>query len=328
MVAAALSVPVALAEGVSEVAAGSVSPPYLLAMVAFSVASVSAVGLACRLWQRLRIAAWRGQLPGRVGALPDEQRESYDRPHGYKVARLVFDPSTGGGEFLGATVGGLYSRDSTAGCEVLAGRLPPPRRWGRRRVPAAHEVPDLGCTCGFHVFRDRRDATALLAARPPVSRLFGLVLLEVDLAGSVIEFERGFRASQQRVLGVQVPRWCLTCAWNGRAVRAERVAGLSGEAFEEACKADLPQHPPLYRLAMIVHYQGLIARLGERAALRAVCDKHTPATGGPEATVVLELADLAARLGTEVSWLDDGEFAIRTFVETMAALPPGATRIA
>lgn len=313
--------------------APSLGEPYGLAMLTLGVALVMLALLTGRAWRSLRMAAWRGQLPGRAGALPTEVRGSHDRPRGYKVARLVVDPASDTGAFLGATFGGLYSHDSTAVCEVLEGTLPPPRRWGRRSLPRPHEAPEIACSCGFYVLRDRRDATELLSGRPPISRLFGVVLLEVDLSGTVIEFDHGFRASHQRVLGVQVPRWCLTCATNGRARPAERLAGLSGQDFEAACKADVPQHPPLYRLAVLVHHQQLVARLGERAAMRPVCDAHTPrkdpaAPAGQPPPVVLELADLAAQLGTEVSWLRDEEFAVRRFVETMTFLPPGNSRAA
>jgi hypothetical protein len=277
-----------------------------------------------RGWRHVRTAAWLGRLPRRIGALPTEVRPSYERPTGFKVARLVADPVTGEASFLGLTLGGLYAHDDTATCEVLAGTLPPPRRWGRRAPPAPHDAPDLTCTCGFYALHRREDATSLLATRPPISRMFGPVLLEVDLAGTVVEFDRGYRASQQRVLGVQVPRWCVPCARLGRAREARRVAGLGGAALEEACRSDLPQHPPLYRLAMVVHHADVVRRLAGRAALRPVCDDHTPVTAGARASdpVVLELADLAAGLGTEVRWLDDDAFDVGRFVEAVSWPPP------
>jgi hypothetical protein len=73
-----------------------------------------------------------------------------------------------------------------------------------------------------------------------------------------------------------------------------------------------------------------VRRLEGRAALRPVCDDHTPApppaakqaTGATPSTVVLELADLAAGLGTEVRWLDDAAFDVERFVETVSWPPP------
>lgn len=295
--------------------------PFTVAMLVFWVLIGIIALYGGSIWTHLRGALWHGRAPGNLGALPTEQRASHDRPGGYKVARLVLDPETEKASFLGLTLGGMYEQEAAAGCEVLAGALPPPRRWGRRTSPPSHEAPDLACTCGFYALRDRSAALELLATRPPVSRLFCAVLLEVDLAGTVIEFDRGYRSAQQRVLGVQVPRWCLPCARQGRAVRAERIAGLGGEALSRACHSDLPQHPPLYRAALAAHNAEVVRRLGGRAALRPVCDAHTPVDGADE-SVALELADLASGLGTEVRWLEDEAFDLTRYVDTVSWPPP------
>jgi hypothetical protein len=260
---------------------------------------------------------------GRQRALRSEWLPSADRPRGHKVGRLVVGPSDGEGRFLGLTVGGLYTSDDEACCEVLDGRLPPPRRWGRRVVPPPHGVPDLGCSCGFHAFKEERAAVKLLSERPPVSRLFGAALLDVDLAGTVIEFDRGFRAGRQRVLGVQVPRWCVPCAADGEAQRAERVAGDAGQRLESGLRSEVPRVPSVYRLAVAVHHASLLERLAGRAALRPVCDGHTPpdGRGNSAEVVVLELAELAGRLATEVRWLADERFDHRGFVEALSWLP-------
>jgi hypothetical protein len=300
--------------------------PWTVLMLLFWVGVAVVALYGGTIWKHLRSAAWHGQLPGHVGALPTEERPAYDRPGGFKVARLVADPATGQASFLGLTLGGMYDHDGDAGCEVLSGALPPPRRWGRRRLPPPHDAPDLVCTCGFYALQDRGEATELLATRPPVSRMFGAVLLEVDLAGTVIEFDRGYRASKQRVLGVHVPPWCLPCARAGRTRRARRIAGLAGQRLEHACRSDLPQHPPLYRFAMAAHNVEVVRRLEGRAALRPVCDEHTPEVptepGDPPSTVVLELPDLAAGLGTEVRWLDEDSFDVHRFVEVVSWPPP------
>lgn len=256
-----------------------------------------------------------------------ERRASTERPLGYKVGRLVADPREGGGCFLGMTVGGLYASDATATCEVLDGRLPPPRRWGRRVVPAPHRVPDLGCTCGFHAFNSAAAATQLLAERPPVSRLFGAALLEVDLAGTVIEFDRGFRAGHQRVLGVQVPRWCVPCAADGVALGAQALAGYAGRPLEQGLREEVPRFPSVYRLGVAVHYASLLERLAGRAALRPVCDRHASVHGDDAAldgseVVVLGLPEVAGRLGTEVRWLEAVRFDVTRFIEALSWLPP------
>jgi hypothetical protein len=290
--------------------------------------------LSVRAWDRLRVAARTGRLPGGIGALPTETRPSHDRPRGYKVAKLVVDPASGQAGFLGLTVGGLYGGDTAASCEVLDGWLPPPRRWGRRRPPPVHDVPDLSCSCGFHAFTRRPEAVRLLAERPPVSRQFGAVLLEVDLAGTVIEFDRGFRASHQRVLGVQVPRWCVPCAARGQLRAARRVAGLPSPEFAAELRAELPRYPPAYRVALSVHHQAMLERLAGRVPLRGVCEEHTPrATSGTAGAVLppvaLDLADLASHLGTEVRWLAEEEaFDVAAFVEAMSWTPPGHRGVA
>ncbi len=52
---------------------------------------------------------------------------------------------------------------------------------------------DLNCKCGFYAVKDRKDC------------MEGAVLLEVELTGRVLHFERGYRAEKQRVLRVVVP---------------------------------------------------------------------------------------------------------------------------
>ena len=265
---------------------------------------------------------------GRRRPLPTETWTSADRPAGSKVARLVADPLGPGGNFLGLTLGGLYDSDAIASCEVLDGTLPPPRRWGRRAPPPPHEAPDLGCSCGFYAFKRDADATELLASRPPVSRLFGTALLEVDLAGTVVDFDHGFRASVQRVLGVQIPQVCLPCAAEGAVQPARRIAGLAGGRLEEGLRSEVPRLSSAYRLAVTVHHAALLRRLAGRAALRPVCDDHTvppdaSTTRRAGELLVLELPELAARLGTEVRWLDRHRFDVLGFVEAVSWLPPG-----
>jgi hypothetical protein len=256
-------------------------------------------------------------------ALPSEVRASHDRPRGFKVARLTADPASETGGFLGLTVGGRYGSDATAVCEIAAGSLPPPRRWGRRCTPTAHPVPDVKCSCGFYSYRDRRDAETLLATSPPATRVFGTALLDVDLAGAIIECDRGFRSSHQRVLGVHLPGFCLPCAADGRTRRANQLAGWAGRQLAAALQEEVPHQPRLYRLAKTLHYQALMAHLDGWAALRPVCDDHLPAESDGDGhaqptAVVCEPAGLAARLGTEVSWLPDGGFDVRAYVETLS----------
>jgi hypothetical protein len=270
---------------------------------------------------------------GKRATLPTETRDSADRPGGYKVARLLAGSASDPASFFGLTVGGRYASEDTAVCEVLTGGLPPPRRWGRRTSPTPHAAPELACTCGFYAYKDRAEAADLLAARPPVSRLFGTALLEVDFAGTVIEFDRGYRAGHQRVLGVHVPPWCVPCAANGRARRAVRLAGLAGAQLESALQGEVPRLPTAYRLALTVHHATLLDRLAGRAALRPVCHTHSGVLdphdlAAPPPTMTIELADLASRLATEVRWLHDDLFDVAGFVEAVSWLPPAHRGIA
>lgn len=270
--------------------------------------------------------SWWGRF-GRRRALPVEHRASVDRPVGYKVARLIAEPTAAAGAFLGLTVGGVYGSEAHARCEVLDGGLPPPRSWGRRVVPPPHTAPDLGCSCGFYAFKELGTATELLSTRPPVGRLFGTALLAVDLAGTVIEFDRGYRASHQRVLGAELPPWCLPCAAGGKAERARQVLGVAGLRLQAGLDGEVPRLSSAYRLAVIVHHAALLERLAGRAALRPVCDHHAAGRDGgrdgpDDDVIVLELPELAARLGTEVRWLADERFDVGAFVTAVSWLPP------
>jgi hypothetical protein len=69
-----------------------------------------------------------------------------------------------------------------------------------------------GCTCGFYGYRD------LAAARVHPQLTPSSVLLEVVASGEVLEYERGYRFSHQRVIALEVGRCvALGCARPARA---------------------------------------------------------------------------------------------------------------
>src|SRR3954447_2441901 len=68
-----------------------------------------------------------------------------------------------------------------------------------------HAAPDADCTCGFYAVGDDDDLWRLGGGDPE------LVVLDVELSGRVIEHEHGYRASDQRVRGVSIPRRCVRC---------------------------------------------------------------------------------------------------------------------
>jgi len=68
-----------------------------------------------------------------------------------------------------------------------------------------HAAPDAQCTCGFYAVDNEDDLWRLGGGDPE------LVVLDVELSGRVIEHEHGYRASDQRVRAVSIPRRCVRC---------------------------------------------------------------------------------------------------------------------
>jgi hypothetical protein len=103
--------------------------------------------------------------------------------------------------FLPLTGGPGYPADATATCRFLG-------------VRGAHDVPDPGCTCGFHALSSRR-LPGLPAGR-------GCTALTVVLSGRVLAFEWAregvlWRAERQTVVRVERPP------------RFDRTAGVPGQ---------------------------------------------------------------------------------------------------
>jgi len=92
-----------------------------------------------------------------------------------------------------------------------------------------HESPAVGCRCGFWSVGHRIDLAVAVGPR-----LRGWALAEVELSGTVIETERGFRAQHQRILSVVVADRCE----HPRCV--ERTRGLAADPhgfLRAACRA-------------------------------------------------------------------------------------------
>ncbi len=68
-----------------------------------------------------------------------------------------------------------------------------------------HAAPDAQCTCGFYAVDNDDDLWRLGGGDPE------LVVLDVEMSGQVIEHEHGFRASDQHVSAVSIPRRCVRC---------------------------------------------------------------------------------------------------------------------
>jgi hypothetical protein len=84
----------------------------------------------------------------------------------------------------------------------------------------AHAAPALDCSCGFHATVDDEHLARLGADEPDVA------LLDVELAGHVIEHERGFRASHQHTREVRVHGVCVRCGHAAEVLHQRRFGAL------------------------------------------------------------------------------------------------------
>lgn len=242
---------------------------------AIALAAAAAMVFVLR---RLQAAAWAGRLPGRIGALPVVEVGPEEVPRGWKVAQVLLGPE-GQVRLAGVAIGGSYAVEDRAVCVL-----------GRRHTP-----PALTCECGFYAFRDRERALDLMARRMGWDHTIVVrVMLEVDLTGTVIECEYGYRAEQQRVLELRILPWCADCAAAGRLVPAAALAAATPPAPH-------PQDGHGQLAGLFRPHPSTRERL-EWTPLRPVCD------GCGDACLVegevLTLLELANRLGTEVGWLD------------------------
>ena len=126
--------------------------------------------------------------------------------------------------------------------------------WGEARVPHG-ATPSLSCRCGFYAWTERDDAFKVYPTA---------ALLEVDLFGTVIVHERGYRASRQRVLAVWLPK---TCASSLCAADATEVAEVDKQVL-------------------------------------GFCSQHASLVPETALSARGTTSDLAALIGTEVRWLD------------------------
>jgi len=111
-------------------------------------------------------------------ALPDEKM------HGFKLARIVGREPT----FMGLT-GDIYAVDASAQCGVDPDHVPPVK----------------GCQCGFHAFKDLREATF----EQSIYRT--AFLFDVDLYGLGFIYQRGYRAETQVINQLIAPKRCMLC---------------------------------------------------------------------------------------------------------------------
>jgi hypothetical protein len=122
-----------------------------------------------------------------------------DEPvHGWKLALLVKDARNV--MFRAITRHAFY----TAGRERFICHCPDDQFPPMLRAP--HRKPAVGddSSCGWYAMKDRHDCLQAYDSRMARSRCeMNAWLLEVDLWGTVVEGERGYRGEYQRVLSVQ-----------------------------------------------------------------------------------------------------------------------------
>jgi len=84
----------------------------------------------------------------------------------------------------------------------------------------SHAAPDAECTCGFYAVDNDDDLWRLGGGDPE------LVVLDVELSGRVIEHQHGYRASDQRVRAVSIPRRCVRCGREAELLHKRRFGSV------------------------------------------------------------------------------------------------------
>lgn len=191
--------------------------------------------------------------------LPTHEQDEAIRA--WKVAKLIV--SNGRLMFMPLAHGWPYGIETVAHCD--SSRNYP---WSSNPLPP-HVVPEASCSCGLYALKDRDEAERDSHQR---------VLLEVELYGSVVVHESGYRAEKQRVLCVWVPRRCASwlCAKDATVLAATKGSATIYASYRSTTVTDL-----------------VLPLCDEHAAMTDYDVMHTPAS----------LSDVAALLGTEVRWL-------------------------
>jgi|ERR1035437_320310 hypothetical protein len=158
----------------------------------------------------------------------------------YKVVSLNFKAGK-------VTIAGSWSEvdtDTVAECRAYPKPDPP------------HAAPDPDCTCGFWA----------LSERPSMSS-YSPILATVELFGTVIHGEKGYRANRQRITRIDIDPTCVMCDVVGDTRRG----------------AD----------ALYAKFGGEITKL---------CAGHGSASAGINALERLEVDQVADILGIPVAW--------------------------
>jgi len=102
-----------------------------------------------------------------------------------------------------------------------------------------HDAPGAECSCGFYAVADETQLWRLGADEPE------LAVLDVELAGRIIEHDHGYRASDQTVRSVRFHGVCVRCGRQADVFGQRRFGGLvpacrrcARRALEPAAVAD------------------------------------------------------------------------------------------
>lgn len=181
-----------------------------------------------------------------------------------KRARLRVSPDGRSATLSGLTLGGRYDVEDDARC------------------PRGCQRPADGCDCGFYALRPEVESHVFRTSER--MQRATTVRLDVELSGSVLEYELGYRAQRQRVLRVAVPTICASCARFGDTQRATGLAAVP---------------PAQYAYSVSVLSRTTPGGREPWATLEPTCDLHRRARRDEPS---VELTDLAGMLGTEVVW--------------------------
>ncbi len=172
------------------------------------------------------VTTWGMSTSWTTDNLPTERIQESVRA--WKRARLRVDGGTL--RFEGTGVPHTYSVEDTA--------VHSPS-YSTGADPHPSPDPNFACrTCGFYAMSDR-NALPILRWEYVNSTLD----LEVELSGTIIEYEKGYRAQRQRVLAVWVDRHCGVCRSVSDAPPAATAEGLrvvEGNYVVPSCRSCTP----------------------------------------------------------------------------------------
>lgn len=126
-----------------------------------------------------------------------------------------------------------------------------------------HTPPASGCTCGFYAKKTLPELKDYFGAN-----YGGGVIMEVDMAGTVLVHEQGIRAGHQRILKVLIPGGQCTGVWcNPEPHLADRVA-IGGHIVTPICGTYEPKMRHMWPTCKVMNLVDLKNRLGISVAFQ------------------------------------------------------------